>query len=329
MGKDQCTTFETLDFHLRAFAILLTPRSTAITSALHSRTPALNARCTVCHAPLAALPAARLMPAAHADESVSCETCHGAASAWLRSHTRRDYTYQQRIASGMTDLRSLYGRANTCVACHEVLPPDIAKAGHPDLIFELDSQTVSEPPHWHDPDPWIGLHSWLTGQAVAFREETWHMLRDAPGASSRWEALGWLLQQATADLKDLPRFSIPQGAITAADLAALETTSDRLAKSAPAFPWTAATAQHLLRSLASRSPGIRQSDGIERQSRRAEVLVQAMDRLLVALNHQGVSIPGASQGLDLLFADLRLADAFNSARFCQHLDQFSNSVGKL
>lgn len=326
LGKDQCSTWATFDFHVRAFAILLTPRSLAITDALHSENPALNARCTVCHSPFEAVSPARLMPSAHPDEGVSCESCHGAASGWLRSHTRTDYTYAQRLASGMNELRSAYGRANTCVACHEYLSPDIAKAGHPDLIFELDSQTVSEPPHWHETDSWIGLHSWLTGQAVAFREETWHMLRMAPGSSSRWEALGWLLQQTTTGLDGLPGFSLPEGPMTARELAGLESGSDRFARSAAIFPWTTGAARHLLQHLASAGSGVRQVQGIDRQARRAEVLVQALDRLLVELHTHGVTIPGSAQKLDVLFADLRLRDSFNASTFCRDLAGFSATL---
>jgi hypothetical protein len=84
-----------------------------------------------------------------------------------------------------------------------------------------------------------------------------------------------------------------------------------------------------LRHLATTGFGIRQPDAIERQQSRADVLVQAMDRLLVELNHQGVSLPGASQKLDLLFADVRNPDNFDAVKFCQDLDQFSNSLAKL
>ncbi len=215
------------------------------------------------------------------------------------------------------------------MACHEYLSPEIAKAGHPELIFELDSQTVSEPPHWHDSDPWVGLHSWLTGQAVAFREETWHMLNAQPGASSRWEALGWLLEQVSAHARGLPAFSLPKGSMSASELAETQAGSDHLARRAANFPWTTSAAEHLLQGLASSGAGIRQLDGIDRQAHRAEVLVQGMDRLVVQLNHQGVSIPGSGQKLDTLFADVRLPDNFDAVKFCQDLDEFSNSIGKL
>jgi hypothetical protein len=270
------------------------------------------------------------MPSAHGDEGVSCESCHGPASNWLRSHTRTDYTTAQRVASGMTDLRSAYGRANTCVACHEYLSPDIAHAGHPELIFELDSQAVSEPPHWKETDPWMGLHSWLAGQAVAFRENTWHVLKvnDTPGASSRWEALGWLLDQTTSNLKALPAFSLPQGTLTGKELGDLEMDSDKLARSAADFPWTTDDAERLLKSLASTGPAIQQVKGVDGQAHRAEVLVQAMDRLLVELHAHQVEFPGSAQKLDGLFADVRVPDNFDASNFVQDLGKFSSSLGK-
>lgn len=41
----------------------------------------------------------------------------------------------------MRDLRNLYARANACVACHQNVDPEILKAGHPELVFELDRQS--------------------------------------------------------------------------------------------------------------------------------------------------------------------------------------------
>ncbi len=327
-GMDQCAKWATVDFHVRAFAILLTPRSKVITDAMGEAGPSVNERCTVCHGPLATISPARLMPGAHGDQGVSCEICHYPASNWLRSHTRLDYTYAQKLASGMNDLRSPYARANTCVACHEYLSPDIAKAGHPELIFELDSQTVSEPPHWKDTDPWIGLHSWLAGQAVAFREDTWHMLKSEPGSASRWDALGWLIGQTTAEIKGLPRCSPPDGPMSAGQLAGMEKSSDQLGRTAAQFPWTKASAQDLLRRLAACGDDIRSVKDSDRQMHRSEVLVQGLDRLLVELGHQGVQLPAASKRLDVLFADVRTPDAYDVATFCRDLEQFSKALSQ-
>jgi hypothetical protein len=338
LGKDQTITWATLDFHVRAYAILLTPRSAGIVAGMGAngakpQAAAVNPSCTVCHSPFANVSESspgRLMPGAHPDEGVSCESCHGAASAWLRSHTRTDYTYADRIASGMTALRSSYERANTCVACHEYMPPDIVKAGHPALLFELDSQTVSEPPHWHDADPWIGLHSWLAGQAVAFREDTWHMLKGSPDASARWDALGWILQETAVDLyqNGLPAFSFPPGALSGRDLAALETTSDGLARNAARFPWTVNSASTLLRKLAATGASIGTLSDHQRQLSRAQVLAQAMDRLLVQLHNQKTDFPGAADKLNVLFADLNTSDTFDAAKFCRDLAAFAQTLGK-
>ena len=69
-------------------------------------------------------------------------------------------------------------RATACVACHQNLAPELLKAGHPDLFFELDGQSVAEPKHWKDDDSWSGLREWLTGQAVALREMSWALASD-------------------------------------------------------------------------------------------------------------------------------------------------------
>jgi hypothetical protein len=91
-------------------------------------------------------------PDALVSEGVSGGSCHGPAEAWLRSHTRSDLTHADRVASGMRDLRSLYHRANACVACHQTLEPEIVAVGrHPVLYFELDGQAHSQPKHWREP----------------------------------------------------------------------------------------------------------------------------------------------------------------------------------
>ena len=282
---------------------------------------------TVCHPPTQSVPQDRLLPAAHADQGVSCENCHAPAENWLRSHTRHDYTYFQRVASGMNDLRNLYQRANTCVACHENLPSDMASAGHPELIFELDSQLVSEPPHWHESDPWAGLHSWLTGQAVAFREETWRMIKE-PGESARWESLGWLLQEVTAQLKTLPDLEMPKPPATPQQLGRLQAQSNRLARAAPGFTWTPGISQQLFRQLTKTGDQLRRVNGGDQQVHRAEVITQSLDRLLAELAAHQVAPPGADKGVDNLFADLRQPLYFNRDKFCADLDALAGMAAK-
>ena len=106
----------------------------------------------------------------------------------------------RRVGAGMRDLRSFYVRANTCVACHQNLDTDILAAGHPELVFELDSQSVAEPKHWQD-EPGSGVRAWLVGQAVALRELSWRLSvapAGDPARLSQWQALAWLLAEVTS-----------------------------------------------------------------------------------------------------------------------------------
>ncbi|HZQ47764.1 MAG TPA: multiheme c-type cytochrome, partial [Verrucomicrobiae bacterium] len=138
--RDQCIIWSKRDFHSRSYATLTMARSARIADSLKISDPARNPRCTVCHAPFLDVPARELSKAIDPALGVSCESCHGRAENWLRSHTRPDFTHQDRIHAGMRDLENLYVRANSCVACHQNVDADLLQAGHPELIFELDGQ---------------------------------------------------------------------------------------------------------------------------------------------------------------------------------------------
>src|SRR4029077_14562516 len=198
--RSQYITWSQKDFHTRAYAILLDARSARIGEAGSVSQPQSNARCTVCHSPFQSVAPSRLTSSARPDEGVSCESCHGAAEPWLRGHTRSDWTYATRVAAGMHDLRNLYVRANACVACHQNVDADILKAGHPELVFELDSQSINEPKHWREDDAAIGPRSWFIGQAVALREIIWAVNKAAPNERdhlfAQASALTWLLDKS-------------------------------------------------------------------------------------------------------------------------------------
>lgn len=183
------------DYHSRSYMTLVQSRSAQIAQAMGIKNPAVDNRCVACHAPLALVAPDRMTPAAHVEEGVSCESCHAPAGPWIRSHTRTDYTYAQRLAAGMADLKSIYQRANSCVACHQNIDSALLGAGHPPLFFELNRQTVEEPAHWEDRGTWSGPRAWLVGQCVAFREVSWKLslgIQD-PNTQAQWESLFWLL----------------------------------------------------------------------------------------------------------------------------------------
>lgn len=301
--RSQYITWSQKDFHTKAFAILSDARSARIAETIGGGEAIANARCTVCHSPFHSLAPTRLASGVKPDEGVSCETCHGAASPWLRGHTRTDWTYSMRISAGMRDLKSLYLRANACVACHQNIDSDILKAGHPSLVFELDSQSVNQPKHWRDEDPLIGPRSWLIGQAVALREACWQartVADPSPDAQETSVALAWLLAKVTVIDSALPKISEP----SSSDLEPMQKQADALARSAAKWNPTTDGMMSILRALVETDSNL--------TFYRARRLVLALDRLTDALKLE-------RKELNALREDVRTQSGFDAARFAENL----------
>ena len=139
-------------------------------------------KCLACHA--LDVPAAQRAHTFDLSDGVSCENCHGPASAWLGRHTERGWTHEQSVALGMYDTRDLIKRSEICLSCHlgneqKSVDHEMIAAGHPDLYFELDAFSATMPRHWKEPgepgetegsDPWFDVREWSTGQAVQLQE---------------------------------------------------------------------------------------------------------------------------------------------------------------
>ena len=315
--QNQYLVWSLRDFHSqRPVATLATARSKQIADALGIKDPATENRCTVCHAPLMSVPESQRGTDFKVSEGVSCESCHGPAENWIRSHTRHDYTEADRTAAGMRDLRNLYVRANTCVACHQNVDADILAAGHPELMFELDGQSVSEPKHWQEATNWNSAQAWLVGQAVALREIEWldhrekkHSLQDAglspivSTASEAVSALPWLRDNQT-----------------------IEDWSDQVAKAAADLNWTDDMTRKCLTTL-TRDGLIFRDSSIQRSelARRADRLVLGLDRLVGALPELKGNQPVQS-ALNQLFADAQSRPDFDPKKFTDDLDKFSQTL---
>src|SRR6202165_663401 len=99
-------------------------------------------KCLACHS-LNTTPEQRGRPF-EITEGVSCENCHGPASAWLGPHTTRSWAHEKSVALGMQDTRDVIHRTEKCMECHlgtknKFVDHEMIAAGHPDLYFELDS----------------------------------------------------------------------------------------------------------------------------------------------------------------------------------------------
>lgn len=282
--RHQTAVWQKQDIHSRAYNTLVNARSAQIGRWLGIPDVPTSSRCTTCHAPFQDVPkSAYLTETIKATEGVSCESCHGPAEKWLRSHTRPDFSHADRVLAGLRDLKHLYVRANSCVACHQTLEPELIAAGHPELLFEMDGQAVSQPKHWREKGDWHGPKAWLVGQAVAFREMSAQLslAKNPPEPlTAPWAAALWLLQKLDGLDSGLPALN------TITTAAQAHPVADILARRTAELEWSHALTREILNRLASshadfadfRTPRVL-------QARRAERLVLALDRLAGPLDN--------------------------------------------
>ena len=325
----QVTVWRQYDVHFqRPVATLTTARSERLAQVLKIADPTKDARCTACHAPLQTVPTERLSPDVKITEGVSCENCHGPAENWLLSHTRKDYTHEDRVHAGMRDLKNPYVRANTCVACHQNVDSELLRAGHPELIFELDGQAVTQPKHWRKEIDKPGPQLWLVGQLVALREmtspraitssETNRFQQDSQLQNYSELELGlhWLLSKVRDLLKirgaEVPNFGYQGPA---------HIWWDSAAKEAASLDWSAEMTRSCLQLLANTGDEfLDEKVSRSAHARRAERLVLALDRLTQAL--PSAKTAAVNEALNRLFTDAQSLPDFNSAQFAKDLKEF-------
>jgi len=324
--QSEFTQWSKNDFHHgRPFATLTTARASRIADNLKIADPTKDARCTACHAPLQTVPPALLSAENKVTEGVSCENCHAPAENWLRSHTRTDWTTADRVQAGMRDLKNLYVRANTCVACHQSVDAEVRRAGHPELVFELDGQLASEPRHWSREKDKPGPQIWLVGQAVALREISWQLAGEKEPEKSlrdQWEGL----LQLMAPLAAIENKTLDVGIIMAGsspdNFKAAQQWSDAFAKDAANLAWTDELSRRYLNSLAT-SGDVFNNRGVSQsaQARYAERLVLALDRLLTSQASLAADAK-LTQSLDQLYGDVQDLPNFAPLRFVRDLNSF-------
>ena len=295
------------DAHSRSFGTLATPRSARMGEALGIADVTTSPSCTACHAPAANVPLIQRGADLRTAEGVGCASCHDSSESWLRAHTRKDLTHAEKVATGMRDLRSAYDRANTCVACHQVIESRLVDVGrHPRLIFELDGQTASEPRHWSEALVYDGSKAWFVGQAVAWREAAAARASGADtlaGVVERERALAWLVRRAG-------------GGWTA------EKTPKTIALECEG-QWVSTDGVRALQTLAAAGGDFRDTSvsSLE-QAYRAERLVLGLDRLLAAWSNRAKANV-AGPALEKLFAAAQSVPDFAPARFADLLDAFA------
>lgn len=207
--QNEYSTWILQDKHSRAYQALTSDVGERMARILKLGAKAEEApKCLACHT-LYTTPEQRGR-AFEISEGVSCENCHGPASAWLGPHTTRSWPHEKSVALGMTDTRNVIHRAEKCLECHlgaknKFVDHEMIAAGHPDLYFELDSFSAVMPRHWRVPresEPgkpaedaaWVGVREWASGQAVQLR--------------AAMERLTWRAKNERFDKKDVwPEYS--------------------------------------------------------------------------------------------------------------------------
>ena len=189
--QTEYTHWLTKDKHAKTYEVLRKDRSVRIAQNLQlPEKPDKSAKCLTCHT--LSIPPELQGKYYQVEDGVSCETCHGPAQAWLGTHFTLGY--EAALKDGMYDTRDPVKRAEKCLSCHlgtkgKSVDHAMIAAGHPDLIFELDTFTALMPPHWRQPPKgeWFGARAWSIGQAVALREVMQRLARRAQPLS----APGW------------------------------------------------------------------------------------------------------------------------------------------
>lgn len=178
--QDEYLLWQRRDQHSRAFATLRTERSRRIAANLGLPDATGASTCLTCHADEVAT--AQRGGRFQLSDGVGCETCHGGAERWLNPHVRGYASHAQRLAAGLYPTWEPAARAQLCLSCHQgdarrPMTHAIMGAGHPPLLFELDTFVALQPAHYEPdadytrrkgrPDT---ARNWATGQLIAARE---------------------------------------------------------------------------------------------------------------------------------------------------------------
>ena len=190
--QNEYLTWSRTDKHARAYNVLLNERSKRIAKNLGLKQPAHEAKiCLDCHAHV--IPDERRGERFKITDGITCESCHGPAQKWVKTHVESDSAgaalHARNIEQGLYPTSDPVARAKLCMSCHygnkdKLVTHRIMGAGHPRMSFELDTFTEIAPKHFVvDKDyserkkVWDGAKTWAIGQALAV-SETMNILAD-------------------------------------------------------------------------------------------------------------------------------------------------------
>jgi hypothetical protein len=177
--QDEYFVWQRKDAHAQAFNTLASERSASIARRLGLGPASQAQECLACHAENAPVEVRGVRY--QAGDGIGCETCHGPAERWIGPHTKGYHSLDERLKAGLYPTWDVQARARLCAGCHVGDPQHpmthaMMAAGHPPILFELDTFQTLEPPHWDvdqdyaarkgEQDP---ARNWIAGQIAAAR----------------------------------------------------------------------------------------------------------------------------------------------------------------
>lgn len=178
VAQNEFATWSEKDAHHKAFQALTSDKGKSIAKKLGLQKPAHEeAKCLSCHTHF--VPQSQQSRTYDIQDGVSCESCHGAAEAWLEVHVSGTGTHADNLDAGMYQLENPIKRAAICMSCHigtqdKFVDHRMIGAGHPRLVFELDTYTAGEPAHFFPDNEYKkrklianSIQTWAIGQAMS------------------------------------------------------------------------------------------------------------------------------------------------------------------
>lgn len=172
--QNEYTIWVVQDRHASAFRALQNPVSQRMGRLLGIGKPEQSTKCLACHA--LHVPSGQKGRNFDANDGVSCENCHGPSSLWLGNHSMKGWGRAKSLSAGMVDVWDPVRRSEQCLSCHlgngsKQVDHEMIAAGHPDLVFDLESYSAAMPPHWKmSTAAALVIRTWAVGQAVQLRE---------------------------------------------------------------------------------------------------------------------------------------------------------------
>lgn len=147
--QNEYLTWQREDPHAGAYRILLNEESAAISRRMGLGAPENETLCLNCHTDNATDTGERF----RRDDGIGCEACHGGAEHWIDSHATDGRRHTENLEAGLYPLETPSARARLCQSCHvgdaqRPMNHDLLGAGHPPLLFELDTFAAILPQHY-------------------------------------------------------------------------------------------------------------------------------------------------------------------------------------